>query len=226
MNRTLLTAAATTALLLGAASASHASLMVSLDDGIGNSVSVVDQSGGDANAAVGAVSFIGNVGNFMINVTTGLSKPVLGLSSFPQMDLSSVNVTSQAGGTLTVELTDTDFSGSDLGTFVSQIGGAQGSGGTLSYATFMDCGNHQFGTTIQLSQQTFSSSPFAGSTSTSASLCGAYSLTEEVVLTLPGGFETTSFNANVALPEPGTLAIFGLGLVGIALVLRRKPKTA
>jgi len=199
--------------------------MLSLADNMGNSASVTDQGAGDVNLAVGAATFVGSVGNFVINVTTGLSKPILGSATLPDIDLSSVDVTSTAGGTLTLEVTDTDFIGNGgLADFVSAIGGTQGAGGSLSYKTFADCSNTAFGTGIALQSQSFSGGgAFSGSTTSPTALCsGDYSLTELVSLALPGGFNTTSFDANLAVPEPATLALFGAGLLAIPLFSRRK----
>ena len=221
----LLAGAAVVALVLAGTKPSQATLMISLADNLGNSASVTDQGAGDVNPALGAATFVGSVGNFFINVTTGLSKPILGSATLPDIDLSSVDVTSALGGTLTLEVTDTDFIGNaGVADFVSAIGGTQGSGGSLSYSTFADCSNSAFGTGIALSSQSFSGGgAFSGSSTTPTSLCsGNYSLTELVSLSLPGGFNGTSFDANLAVPEPATLALFGAGLLALPFVTRRK----
>ena len=224
MKHFLLGGVGVVALMLGGARPSEASLIISLADDNGHSVAVTDQSAGDLNPALGAVTFDGSVGNFLINVTTGVSKPLIGSTTIPEIELSSVDVTSQLGGKLTLEVTDTDFLGAGTpGTFISQIGGAQAAGGTLSYGTFLDCSNSAFGTGTPLASQSFATSPFSGGAASSTTLCaGSYSLTEEVVLTLPGGSTMTSFNANLALPEPATLTLFGVGLIGLGMLFRRK----
>jgi hypothetical protein len=145
----------------------------------------------------------------------------------PQLDLSSVNVTSQTGGKLTLDVTDTDFLGSGgPGTFLSQIGGTQDVAGTLSYSTFVDCSNTAFGKAKTLSSSTFSGTPFSGGQAVGTTLCaGNYSLTEEVVLSLPSPFTVTSFDAKLALPEPASLMLFGVGLIAVGLLSRRKRST-
>ncbi|SRR5581483_10303740 len=215
---------ATVALISGGARPSDAALMISLSDNNGNSTTITDQGVGDLNPLLGGVTFIGSVGNFLLNVTTGTSKPLIGSAAFPAIDLSSVDVTSlSGGGTLTLNLTDTGFTGTgNPVAFVSQIGGAQGVGGTLSYKTFLDCGNTAFGTSTPLSTQNFSTTPFAGARITNTTLCSStYSLTEQVVLSL-GPSEATSFNANLAVPEPATLTLFGVGLLAFGWLSRRK----
>lgn len=225
INQSLLAGAAVVALVLGGTTPSHATLMISLADNLGNSATVTDQGAGDANPALGAATFVGSLGNFLINVTTGLSKPVLGSATLPDIDLSSVDVTSALGGTLTLEVTDTDFIGNaGFADFVSAIGGTQGSGGSLTYSTFADCSNSAFGMGTALSSQSFSGGgAFSGSSTSPTTLCsGNYSLTELVSLSLPGGFVGTSFDANLAVPEPATLALFGAGLLALPLLARRK----
>jgi hypothetical protein len=74
--------------LAGATLASALTLNLSASGGF--SVSVTDNGAGDINPAIGAVTFSGALGPFFtINVTTGLSMPVLPLI---QIDLNSVNV--------------------------------------------------------------------------------------------------------------------------------------
>ena len=224
MKHVLLGGIAVVALTMGATVPGHAGLMISLDDGNGHSVTVADQSVGDTNPTVGVVGFSGGLGNFSVNVTTGISKPVIGTAIFPELDLNSVDVTSSAGGTLTLKVTDTDFIGNGTSAyFISQIGGTQSRGGTVTYSTAADCGNTAFGTGTPLGSQSFSASPFSGTQVTGTTLCaGNYSLTEEVVLTLTSGGQNTSFDANLAIPEPTTAMLFGGGLDGFGWISRRK----
>jgi hypothetical protein len=49
---------------------------------------------GDVNPMVGAVTFLGSVGTFLLNVGTGITKPILGSALNPSMDLNSVDVSS------------------------------------------------------------------------------------------------------------------------------------
>jgi hypothetical protein len=117
-----------TMLLVGAVvfcttSSARADFEMRLSDGLGNSITI-DQTTGNF-VTVGAVtvtsvdistpgliSFNGGVGHFNINVTSGESKPVLGIpGNEASMDLDSLDTSSSGGGTLTLTLADTDFSG-------------------------------------------------------------------------------------------------------------------
>jgi hypothetical protein len=177
--------------------------------------------------ASGIATFFGAIGNFAANVTTGISKPLIGSVFEPILDLNSIDVTSaNAGGTLTISLTDTDFIGAGgIIQALSTIGGTLASG-SLKVDTFLDCGNKAFGETTHLTSQTLTGNPFSGSANTFVNGCqGNYSVTQVAVLTLPGG-AIFSGDSMLAVPEPSTAAIFGIGLLGLGLALRRKTKAA
>jgi hypothetical protein len=218
MRRILGTAAASLALLFGLGQPSKASLMLEVSDGTTTQTAV---------GASGIATFLGAIGNFAANVTTGISKPLIGSVFQPILDLNSIDVTSaNAGGTLTISLTDTDFIGAGgIIQALSTIGGTLASG-SLKVDTFLDCGNKAFGETTHLTSQTLTGNPFSGSANTFVNGCqGNYSVTQVAVLTLPGG-AIFSGDSMLAVPEPSTAAIFGIGLLGLGLALRRKTKAA
>jgi hypothetical protein len=73
------------------------------------STTITDGSALDFNSFDGVVTAINALpgSNWAVNVTTGLSKPVLGSADVPMLDPSSVSVSSLGGGTLNIWLTDT-----------------------------------------------------------------------------------------------------------------------
>lgn len=217
MRRILGTAAASLALLLGLGQPSKASLMLELSDGTTTETAV---------GVSGIATFFGAIGNFAANVTTGVSKPLIGSVFQPILDLNSIDVSANAGGKLTISLTDTDFIGAGgIIQALSTIGGTLASG-SLKVDTFLDCGNNAFGETTHLTSQTLSGNPFSGSANAFVNGCqGNYSVTQVAVLTLPGG-AIFSGDSMLAVPEPSTAAIFGIGLLGLGLALRRKTKAA
>ena len=207
--------AALAALGLGAvAPVANAVTTLSLSDGT-VTVLCADGAACDANGTAGAVTFIGSVGVFNLNVTTGLSTPF-----YPDnhMDLNSVNATSATGGTLTVMLSQNGFSGA--GTYVSAIGGT--SGGAVAASAYADASNALFGTGTALgATQNFGTGAFSGSWNGAYAGASPYSLTQIVSITHRGA-ATTSFDYELKVPEPGTLALLGLGLIGIGASRRRR----
>jgi len=116
--------------------------MLILDDPTtpGLDVTVTDQGAGDIYPTVGVIMFSGAVEAFAVNVSTGVSKPILGSAGLPRIDLSSIDVTTGTGGSLRILLTDTGFTG--LGPAVMAIGGV--TAGRVTYAAWADESNVAF----------------------------------------------------------------------------------
>jgi hypothetical protein len=216
--------------LLGGVSVAHADLVVTLDDPstAGVDISIQDNSAGDMNSLVGAVTYIGNFGNFDLNVTTAFSKPIGHNTPFSaEVDLNSVNVVSGTGGTLVVSTSDNGFvlSGPAQYAMISSLGGvlAGGPGSSVTAQQWLAYSNELFdvsgpGTITPGVQGPFSPGAFASTEVTDwFNYLGApFSLTERVSITFSGP-GSTSFNINShVLPEPGTALLLGFGFLGVA----------
>lgn len=179
--------------------AASATVQLRLSDGI-NTIVVADQGPDDLDPAVGVVVYQGPVGStWVLTLSTAVSKPVIGSAGVPQMDLNCLNISSGAG-TLSVELTDTDFTGS--GDFVASIGGT--TEGSVSFATWTDAGNAAFGkATPMTSQGPFPPISYGENAMTTAATPAPYSITLQVniVHTGPG---LTGFDAFVHVTPPPT----------------------
>jgi len=194
--------------------------MLQISDGVpADAVSVKDT------LDTGAVTFIGSIGAFSFNVTTGTSAPLSGTLTQPILDLNSIDVSapSGGGGTLTFQLTDTDYAGVGGPVHFEESVGGTLSAGSYSVSSFMDCGDTAFAQTTALTSQSFSGPAFSASQGGTTTACSSnYSLTQLAVLTLPGG-AIFSGDSSLSIPEPSTLALFsGAGLLGLAFGWRRK----
>jgi len=202
------------ALFLAAGSAS-ASAILELS---GNSTTITIPDGdGD-----GMVTFNGGIDNFNINVTTGLSKPAIGSTDFPYLDISTVNVSSSLPGTLTIKWTDTDFYNADgIIALEGLIGGT--TLGIVSFQAYLDTSNAAFGMTTPLCDLgPFTDGAFSDESIWSGSFSDPYSLTLVATIIHNEAGDVSSFNAGLsAVPIPATLLLFGSGLFGL-IGIRRK----
>ena len=83
-----------------------------IDNGGNTGVVIGDGETGDSNPNVGAITFIGAIGDFSITVSTGVSNPTAGTTkpgNIAELDLN-VLASSNKAGTLRISLEDTDYS--------------------------------------------------------------------------------------------------------------------
>ena len=214
--------AATAALLAGGVPAAHAIPTLSFSIDGGATITCADGAACDTNTSAGVVTFSQSLGDFVVNVSTGLSKPTL-TTGAPLIDLNTVNVQVSGGAhTLQIGFSDTGF---DIynGRITTDYGGTlNGIGASLDYSAYYDAGNTLFGEGTLIGGGGSGSGAYSGSADGGWSPNAAYSVTEILTLTTGGGMTVFSGDFSVNVPEPGTLALIGLALLGFAAAYRRR----
>jgi hypothetical protein len=212
---------------------------LSLWDGT-NYVEIVDNGTGDTSSLWGVVTYNDPVGNWIVTVSTGLTKPILGGGLQPSMDLSSVDVSysGTAPGTLKIAFSDVGFNNGALpyspnSKVNMHVGGT--TQGSFTYQAYFNnsnvllYANSVFDTaTLIDSLGIFSTPSFSGSSTNFITTDSAFSLTEFITITHPGGNIPLATSINAALdvfpvPVPASVLLLGSGLVGlVGLRYRRK----
>jgi hypothetical protein len=204
-------------LLLGGLTQANAIPQLQLTSGS----STVTISDSDAD---GTVNFFGGLGTWSMNMSGGFSKPTLGSSNLPYIDLLSGNISSgYAPSTLTILLTDTDFDPISAATMLSAIGGT--TDGSVSYKAYADASNTAFGMgTLLASFDTSTPGAFSASYGTPLSLANPFALTLMVTINHDGSRmqQMTSLDAYIKVPEPSSLLLVGAGLLVAGFVVRRR----
>ena len=186
---------------------------------LGTTGVIADQGAGDAaSGTVGAVAFVGGVGNWQLNITGGIGSPVF--PDQPHLDLgynsSSAAAGSAAGDYIVADFTETNAVSSGSGGLSLHIGGTNNNTVTTAYLLVNNVVTQTLGAFATPSYSLDITAPAASS---------PYTLTQRVVIqrvAVGGANGSGDYEAkNIPdVPEPAMLSL--LGLAGAAVVRRRR----
>lgn len=184
-----------------------------------STVTITDGGAGDTCLVAGCITFSGSVGDWIINVSTGLTSPVLAVGS---MDLAYQDAKLTGTPASSISISFTTQGNSKSGFLNTDLGGTNNNT-TTAYAVYFDNSDTAFGmANLVASFGPTGASPvnFLGGGSVAGD--SSFSVTQVVTIAGGAGAANASGDAQLTIPEPASMSILGAGLIGLAGLFRRR----
>ncbi|MBN4079040.1 PEP-CTERM sorting domain-containing protein [Beggiatoa alba] len=216
LNLKLMGAIAASALLLAPIANAQLIVQISETADFSSNVEAIDTDGD------GYVNLFSALGSWTLNSVSGLSNPFIGSDAYDELDLFSLNVSGGAG-TLYIRLSNTGLTRTN-DSFITSFGGT--TNGSISFQSYIDSSNVHFGKETLLSDSgILSTRAYSGIDSgVITNTTDAYSMSIYATITHRGEGQVSSFDYNIKVPEPSSLALLGIGLIAVGFASRRKRK--
>jgi len=136
------------------------------------------------------------------------------------LHLNSIDGSSSTGGTLTIMLSETDLTKS-IAPYSGDFGGV--SGGNIQFQTYVDVSNTIFGLDTLLHDTSVDNKGgFSGTFGGDLAL-GDITYSKTIVATIQhDGRRVSSFDYEIVVPEPTSLALIGIGLLCAGFATQRR----
>ena len=197
----------------------QAAASLTLYDGVNPLITVVDNGPGDLIGVTGAILLQTNVGVWNLAISTAVTKPLMGSTTDPVMDLD-ITAVSSAAGSLRLVFSDNGF-GPATGILRAIVTGhiASGGPGSVTYDVYGDPANVIGATTVHIASAGTTPFPTSASGAGPLLLPTPFSLTQVETLVASGPTTINTDASFSVVPEPTSIALTGLGLT--VCLLRR-----